>query len=440
MARKKIFISLNNRDNGLAEALKFALDSIFGEAFEVFFSTSKELESGISPGENWFQWIVDKVVECDKAFVLVTTNSVQAPWLMWESGAVFGAAMSSGESGYDKVWPIIFQLKSDEIPSPINDSKAQRLYGDRQGDVKRMIFKLFDEYKNELKSNVTEKLGEVNSILEEYIKKVRAELLNAPALPTETVLAEWRKRVRDLAEDNRASEAKQLQHWMEVAFGRDKDKPFPVDLGIHVRLGELYANNLDYENAIQQYELAQRLGSRDILILRRLGKAYLEAKRLDEAKQVIDRIEELDAKAYVNNAECAALLGRYHRQSGDLRKAAESYSTALNSDPQSYYLANLTAEIYLELGDREKANSFFLQAIKIIDEEILDKNIWTLATKSNAYMALGELDKSRNFIAQIPEYEPSQDNIETISEGLEKIAKHLDPKPDLQPLLDLLIK
>lgn len=439
MARK-IFISLNNRDNGLAEALKLALTSIFGEAIEVYFSTSKELEGGIRSGQDWFQWIVDQVVECDKAFVLITPNSVQAPWLMWESGAVFGAAMSTGESGYGKVWPIIFQLKSVDIPSPIRDSKAQRRHGDRLGDVERIIFELVDEYRSELKADVFGKLSHLKSVLDEYMEKIRKELLNAPALPTETVLEEWRARVKSLSKEKRASEVKQLQHWMDIAFGREKGEPHPVDLGIHVQLGELYADNQDYKNAIAQYKLAQRLGSRDVLILRRLGRLYLEAEQLDDAKDVIDRIGELDSSGYEENAELAALLGRYYRQIKNFRKEAESYSAALPFNPKSYYLANLTAEAHLELGDMENASSFFRQAIKIIDEDIGDKNIWTMATKANAYTALGNIKKAQKEIDKIPSYSPTRDEIQTITEGLSRIAQQIDPKPDIQPLLESLSK
>ncbi len=394
MARN-IFISLNNRDTGLAEALRHALGNIFGEALEVNFSTSKELEGGIRSGEDWFQWIVSQVAECDKAFVLITPNSVQAPWLMWESGAVFGAAMSTEKGGYGKVWPIVFQLKSDEIPSPIRDSKAQRRYGDRPEDVKRMILELFDEYKAELKGDAFGKLANLNTVLDEYIAAVRGELLNAPALPTETVLEEWRQRVNQLKKESRASEVKQLQHWMEIAFGREKDEPQPIDLSIHVQLGELYADNQEYQSAIAQFKLARRLGSRDVYLLRRLGRLYLEANEKDNAKEVIDRIRELDSSAFEENVECAALLGRFYKGSGDLRKAAESFSAALPSNPNSYYLANVTAEVHLELGDVENAKSFFRQAIKIIDEEISDKNIWTAATKMNGYMALGDIEKAK---------------------------------------------
>ena len=431
----RIFISLNHRDDGLARALRDALDSIFGESFEIWFSTSKELEGGIRSGEDWFQWIVTQVTECDKAFVLITSNSIQAPWLMWESGAVYGAAIASGEGGYGKVWPIVYQLKSEEIPSPIRDSKAQYRYGYKKKDVKQLILELFDEYKKDLRGDAFGKLTDLNEVLDTYEQTVRRVLLNAPALPTGTILDEWRQRVERLGENNRASEVKQLQHWMEVSFGHEQEgEPQPVDLSIHVQLGELYAKNRDYRNAIAQFKLARRLASRDVLVLRQLGRFYLEDKQLGEARAVIDRIGELDPAAFEKNAECAALLGRFHRESGDIRKAAESYSAALPSNPQSYYLANVTAEAYLELGDTENAKSFFQQALSILDK-ISDRNVWTVATRANALTAIGDLDAASDALGSLEDYNPTQDEMQTISEGLSGIAEKLDPKPDIRPLL-----
>ena len=435
MARN-IFISLNSRDADLAQALQRALDDVFGGALEVNCSTSEALESGIRSGEDWFQWIVRQVTECDKAFVLITPNSVQAPWLMWESGAVFGAAMSSGQSDYGKVWPIVFQLKSNEIPSPIRDSKAQRRYGDRPEDVKRMILELFDEYKTELKGDAFGKLANLNHVLDEYMIAVRDALLNAPALPTEMVLEEWRHRVSRLKEENRASEVKQLQHWMEISFGREEGKqPQSVDLGIHIQLGELYAANKEWQSAIAQFELARRLGPRDVLVLRQLGRFYLEARQMEDAKGIIERIRELDPSALERNVECAALLGRYYRQSGNLRKAVESFSAALSANPSSYYLANLSAEVYLELGDADNAREIFRTAIKIIDNKISDRNIWTVATKMNAYTALGDIEKAREELASLVDFSPTRDQLQSIARGLAGIAEQLEPKPDIQPLL-----
>ncbi len=433
MARS-VFISLNHRDSGLAEALEKALNSIFGEALKVQFST----KSGAIPsGSNWYQWIVQQVIECDVAFVMITPNSVQAPWLMWESGAVFGAAIASSEEADDKVWPIVYQLKTDEIPSPIRDSNTQRRYGDRIDEIKALILDLHDRYRADWQDS-WRKLPELDKIVDNYIKEVHEVLLNAPAVPDATVLEEWRMRVREIEKKGRSSEVRQLQQWMEVAFGQDPEGPQPVDLSIHVHLGELYAGNGDYESAIQQYNLARRMASRDIFILRRLGRFYLEIKNMKGAEEVIERIDELDKTAYKTNAECAALKGRFYIAANDLPKAVDSYTAALPANPQSYYLANLAAETYLKLNDTANANNYFEQAVRIIDNDIIDRNHWTAATKANAYVALGQLDKAEEEVDIIAAFKPGRDALDSILRGLRGIADKLDPKPEIQPLINKL--
>lgn len=435
MTSRSVFISLNHRDSGLAEAIETVLNRVFGAALKVQFSTKP---GAIPSGSNWYQWIVEQVVKCDVAFVLITPNSVQAPWLMWESGAVFGAAIASSKETNDKVWPIVFQLKSDEIPSPIRDSNTQRRNGDRSDEIKTLILDLYARYSADLPEAVR-KLPGLDGIIDTYINTVRNVLLNAPAVPDTTVLEEWRIRIRDLAKEGRSSEIKQLQQWMEVAFGHDPEGPQPVDLSIHINLSELYAGNGDYESAIQQLILARRMASRDIFILRKLGRFYLETKKVKEAREVVDRIEELDSSAYLINAECAALKGRFFIETNDLPMAVNSYTAALPANPHSYYLANLAAETYLKLDDTQNAKHYFKLAVKIIDKDIDDQNIWTAATKANAYVALGLLTEAEREIDTITSYKPGRDTIDTISRGLRGIADKLDPKPDIQPLINKLL-
>jgi len=51
----------------------------------VHYSTNKEMQGGINPGEDWFTWIVDRVRESTVALVLLTPASIQKPWILWET-------------------------------------------------------------------------------------------------------------------------------------------------------------------------------------------------------------------------------------------------------------------------------------------------------------------------------------------------------------------
>jgi hypothetical protein len=62
-----IFISLAEEGTRIAEALREAFNQLLGDSVEVYFSTSEDL-GGIRPGEDWYEWIVQRVLECDFAF------------------------------------------------------------------------------------------------------------------------------------------------------------------------------------------------------------------------------------------------------------------------------------------------------------------------------------------------------------------------------------
>jgi len=428
---RHIFISLNHADAPIAVALSDMLGSLFGDFLKPHYSPSTKLESGIGSGEDWFQWIVDKVVSCDFALILVTPSSVHRPWILWEAGAVAGAALSS-QSGQAlrKVRPLVYQLPTDMIPSPIRESKVQFRRGDSQSEVKKLLQEILNQYRNdpELSADrVAEFGGLVNEAVGTYLGRVKKALLDAPAVPTVTMLDEWRQRLDDVLKQNRASEVKHLHDWMDIAFGRNGDKnPQPLDLRIHARLGEIYMKAREYERAIEQLEQARDLAPRDIFVLRTLGSAYLETKDRRELVQgILDRIGELDKDAFRHNTECAALAGRFHRTGGDPQKAADVYRAALGVNPESHYLANLVAEACLEAGNRDGAATAYRQVLGILSR-LNESNIWTHASAANARFYLNDDEGLAREVAAIRETRPSADQLASVQRGLETVAGQVD--------------
>jgi len=437
---RRVFISLTNRDAGLADALDAAIKELFDGHIETYYSTKKELAGGIPGGQDWFRWIVEQVQQCDLAFILVTPNSVQKPWIMWESGAVYGAALADHGDQVTKVRPIVYQLRSSELPSPIRDANAQYRYGDRAADVKRLFSELLKEFQAEYSESVVTEYGKkYPDAIKTYLETVKAQLRNAAALPSHNVVEEWRHRLDDLADQHRISEIPQLQRWMDVTFGLEDGEPQPIDMRIHARLGGIYMKGGDYRNAIAQLELAQQLAPRDIYILRNLARARLEDGSRDLAKELIDRIEELDARAFTHNAECAALKGRYYREAQDYAQAAEIYDEALSNNPDSHYLANLAAEAYAAVGNSEKAVDKFKQVLAIIGR-LKEDNVWTMASKANAQIAIGDMDAARKELDTFSErgQRLSKDERGTIASGFERVGGYFGRTSDVAPLIQKL--
>src|SRR5690348_16599980 len=107
-AQQSIFISHTHTDQAIADAFRGAMRTIFGERVTVKYSTNKELEGGIKPGEDWFRWIGEQVRAAKAALILLTPSSIQKPWVLWEAGAVAGAVLASADNGARSLMPISY--------------------------------------------------------------------------------------------------------------------------------------------------------------------------------------------------------------------------------------------------------------------------------------------------------------------------------------------
>jgi hypothetical protein len=137
----EIFLSHSTRDHPIAEALR----SLLGQVFEptrvrVHFSSDQRPSAGIPPGEEWLQWITQNIEQSDKTYVLLTPNSMNQPWVLWESGAAAGAALATGKT--NPVVPITFGIRAPETPSPFH--ARQIVQGDTRSDLKRLLYDIND--------------------------------------------------------------------------------------------------------------------------------------------------------------------------------------------------------------------------------------------------------------------------------------------------------
>src|SRR5262249_55960147 len=117
--------------------------------------------------------------------------------------------------------------------------------------------------------------------IKDYLERVDIILRKLPMLVTESGIQEWLSRLDEIAKASRFSEVAVVENWLDVAFGRESaDRQRPLDVRLHRRLGELYGSGGQDSDAARQFELARQLAPRDIFLLRRLGKAYLDQKDL----------------------------------------------------------------------------------------------------------------------------------------------------------------
>ncbi|MGZ3753954.1 MAG: toll/interleukin-1 receptor domain-containing protein [Mucilaginibacter sp.] len=85
-----VFISHDTRDAQLAEEFSKLLKSASSGGLRSFRSSDKKGTQGIEYGEEWYPTIMDKLDEASDVVCLLTKNSVDRPWILYEAGVAKG--------------------------------------------------------------------------------------------------------------------------------------------------------------------------------------------------------------------------------------------------------------------------------------------------------------------------------------------------------------
>ncbi len=122
-----VFISHIQEDRAIANAFALLVRDVTAGTVPTYSSSSTAAEEGIKYGDEWFQWIRNKVESADHIVALLTPRSVGKPWILFEAGlgkaqptaSMFGVAV--GMSVADaSVGPFaVFQNSSAEKQSLI---------------------------------------------------------------------------------------------------------------------------------------------------------------------------------------------------------------------------------------------------------------------------------------------------------------------------------
>jgi tetratricopeptide (TPR) repeat protein len=444
-----LFISHNAADRPFAVAIKTAIHELLDSEtlIDVRFSTSDE--TGPQGGEEWRDWIYRQVVEARTALIVVTPHALGKPWLLWEAGACWGAALaqqaargappvSAGANGIDGIAArlnvsIAYGLAENECPDPLRGD--QIILGVNLDRVNFLLQRIM-QWHNVPNNIVFKAGGRMPHVLQRYLEAVRTALLRTPSLVTEANVQDWLERLEELVRSDRLSELKGFQRWVTLAFGRDGEAAgIPIDVRLHRRLGELYLAQKDFAPAAEQLDLAWRAAPRDIYVLRPLIEASMKrllaeqtgaaaARAREDIESLLVAIKDLDPEAFVSSPDAAALYGKYLRRVAKKpESAADVYATALRANPNSYYLADLLAQTHLELGRGDEAKATYRQAIGIIDR-LGENNVWSQATAATARLALGDIDGARKHSVAITALGPiSRAELDTICSGLREVAE-----------------
>lgn len=85
-----VFISHDTRDAEIAEAFSKLLGSVSAGVLKSFRSSDKKGTQGMEYGVEWFPEIMKKLNDASDIVCLLTTNSINRPWILYEAGVAKG--------------------------------------------------------------------------------------------------------------------------------------------------------------------------------------------------------------------------------------------------------------------------------------------------------------------------------------------------------------
>lgn len=104
-----VFISHDSRDADLAEAFANLLTDASGGILKSFRSSDRKGTAGIEYGQEWYRAIMQKLDDATDVVALLTTHSVNRPWILYEAGVAKGKLAAS-----DRVFGIALGVSLDE--------------------------------------------------------------------------------------------------------------------------------------------------------------------------------------------------------------------------------------------------------------------------------------------------------------------------------------
>lgn len=109
---KNLFISHSSYDKKVVEVLVNLIKKVSLNQIHIWFSNDTEVNGGFFVGDNWFETILSNLQKSQAVISLITPNSNNSPWILFESG--YAEALDSS-----KLIPLKFLININEISIPL---------------------------------------------------------------------------------------------------------------------------------------------------------------------------------------------------------------------------------------------------------------------------------------------------------------------------------
>jgi len=424
-----IFISHAHSDWRLAKRLQQLLESTSRNGFDVAVSSE---QGQIKSGENWRDWIDDKVLNCDVAIVLLTPASFRGRWVLWEAGAVTGVqyerlrdeTVNSDNPLARRVRVLHFGVDTEKL-GPFGSQQVRN--GLSQSDVVSFISEMLSEFRDSLDQDaVTRGLLSLEKLAGEFVEGAKEDLRYTPIEASESVINEWLAR---LDQQYRAENYRWIvaaKRWINVAFlgagnADAHTKGVSVDFRIHVRIADAYRRLDEWAGVIEQMELARSLSPNDLVILRQLGRGYRETGDLARLEATMNQMLQLDPDIFRADREGVALRCGYFAD----MKRWDAVDELLSSADQQLvstdaYLANWQSIARMKTKGADASKPLFQQLKGLLEET--GTGFWDDATLVNALLALDQKEAASALLKSLRLTDRSTDEVKSASRYYDEIV------------------
>lgn len=227
--RQHIFLSHDHRDDPLARTLSNVIRRVTLGQLEVWFSSDASPSGGIRPGRVWLDEVRERLSKSRAVLTLLTPNSLERPWLLFESG--FGAGQANCE-----VVPVCVGLGgSADVPFPL--AMYQCFYLTDLESLKRFVEKLVARYDITFDEEMA--MPVLKQAIQDFVQtsqfSKRATLEQEPSAAQ--ILDDLKQHL-----DRRFGELLYLQHSADgskeqAAAGLAAQYSLPLEVGVEIGLG-----------------------------------------------------------------------------------------------------------------------------------------------------------------------------------------------------------
>jgi serine/threonine protein kinase/Tfp pilus assembly protein PilF len=163
---------------------------------------------------------------------------------------------------------------------------------------------------------------------------------------------------------------------------------YPDDLTGNNDLGVLYGSIGEWDKSIEKYKTCIEGGGEDVVFYTSLAGNYRNKGLFDEARQVLEQ--------YLNNVSDSAVirsnLALHYRLQGKHDLALAEADKALSIDPNYWRAISRKGDIYIYMGDLEKAEEQYRKLQELKGPAVY---VWSLNRFANLYLLQGRFEDAK---------------------------------------------